>query len=481
MILDALRLVLLLGAANSAPPLAALLLQGRCPWPVDLGLTLTDGRRLFGTHKTWRGLVAGTLAGGLAGVVLGFGAGTGLVAGALALVGDLLSSFLKRRLGRASGQDVPGLDQFFEAALPLALLHAQGIVSGAAALWGLGLFCSLAWALSQLYKGMVLDRSPAGYPARTGAGNRFREYVSCRLTSPLALHVFNFKEAVIYNRLYPLGFRLLGLEDQGRRTALRLSATEVVFGFADLPPAFDGYRLLLLTDLHLDGLPGLTTAIVELVARLPVDLCLLGGDYRFGLAGPIEPSMVEMARLLRHLRAADGTVAVLGNHDCPEMAEILRELGATVLANQSLCLRRRGAAGDEQHLWIAGVDDPRRYKAARPDVALAAMPAGEFAVLLAHAPEAYAEAAWAGARLYLCGHTHAGQVRLAGLGALSMHSSAPRALTEGVWQWQDMRGYTSSGAGVSGAAVRIGTRGEVAVITLRRAPRRATGPTGNDS
>lgn len=132
--------LILLVAANATPVLLAMLLGDRWAQPLDGGRTLRDGRPLFGSHKTWRGLIGGILASGAAGAALSAGFATGALFGLLALTGDLASSFLKRRLGRASGRETPLLDQLPEAVLPmLALREPLGLdalaIAGTAALF----------------------------------------------------------------------------------------------------------------------------------------------------------------------------------------------------------------------------------------------------------------------------------------------------------------------------------------------------------
>lgn len=91
--------------------------------PLDCGVTLRDGRRLFGSHKTWRGLGAAivgcTVTAGLLRLHWWLGAG---FAG-LSMLGDAISSAWKRRRGREPGEDDPGLDQLPEALLPLTALQ----------------------------------------------------------------------------------------------------------------------------------------------------------------------------------------------------------------------------------------------------------------------------------------------------------------------------------------------------------------------
>jgi len=121
---DAARALLLLVLANSLPWIAGRVLGHRWGVPLDLGVTLADGRRLLGSHKTWRGVAAGVGGCALAAAVVGLHGWTGAAFAMLAMVGDAFSSFCKRRLGVAPGLDVPLLDQLPEALLPLLVLRA---------------------------------------------------------------------------------------------------------------------------------------------------------------------------------------------------------------------------------------------------------------------------------------------------------------------------------------------------------------------
>jgi CDP-2,3-bis-(O-geranylgeranyl)-sn-glycerol synthase len=111
-------MLLLLLAANGAPVIGQLLFGTRGALPVDNGRRLRDGQPLFGTSKTWRGLLLAVAACGAVSALLGYGFVFGLVFGALAMAGDLFSSFIKRRMGLASGARSTALDQLPEALLP---------------------------------------------------------------------------------------------------------------------------------------------------------------------------------------------------------------------------------------------------------------------------------------------------------------------------------------------------------------------------
>ncbi len=111
--------LLLVMVANSVPWLAGRVMPQRWATPLDGGIVLWDGGRLFGDHKTWRGVLAGSLATGVAAALWGFGFLFGVGFGALSLLGDALSSSVKRRLRLRPGAEVPVIDQLPEALLPL--------------------------------------------------------------------------------------------------------------------------------------------------------------------------------------------------------------------------------------------------------------------------------------------------------------------------------------------------------------------------
>ena len=124
-------------------------------------------------------------------------------------------------------------------------------------------------------------------------------------------------------------------------------------------------------------------------------------------------------------------------------------------------------------MWIAGVDDPHYYGCDDLPGALSDVPKDAFKVLLAHSPEMYREADAAGIHLYLCGHTHAGQIRLPkpfrdAWAAPFQNADCPREYTHGAWSHGALQGYTSAGVGTSLLPVRYNCPPEIIVIELRR-------------
>ena len=263
-------------------------------------------------------------------------------------------------------------------------------------------------------------------------------------------------------RLFGLGLKAVGLYQRGLENALAVRLTRLDLAFADLPAAFDGFRILHLSDLHVDALPGTFEAALDLTAGLEVDLCVLTGDYRRRVDGPFEHILAPLEELVSGLRAREGCYAILGNHDCADMVPGLERIGITVLINQSRSLERAGA-----QLHLTGSDDVHYYFTEAARAALERAPEG-FKIALVHSAELAGVAAELGFRLYLAGHTHGGQVCLPGGRPIFTHLSRHRGYASGLWRHGGMLGYTTTGVGVSGLPIRFSSRGEVALITLRR-------------
>jgi predicted MPP superfamily phosphohydrolase len=96
------------------------------------------------------------------------------------------------------------------------------------------------------------------------------------------------------------------------------------------------------------------------------------------------------------------------------------------------------------------------------------IPDDAVSVLLAHSPEIYRDAAFAGFDVMLCGHTHAGQIRLPGAIALTYNSAAPRYTGDGSWSFDLMQGYTSAGTGSSVVPARFNCPPEITLHRLSR-------------
>jgi predicted MPP superfamily phosphohydrolase len=261
-----------------------------------------------------------------------------------------------------------------------------------------------------------------------------------------------------------LALRLCGLWQRGLANGLDICYRTVDLSLARLPREFDGYRILHISDPHFDAADGLGEAIVRRVAGVEVDLCVLTGDFRSAERGPFtEFEILEpLAAIRRGVRAPDGFLATLGNHDPADLVAPLRDLGLPVLINRTHRVRRGGQA-----IALTGIDDVHRYYTYAAHAALAAHDPQAFGLVLAHSPEMAGEAAAAGHNLYLCGHCHGGQLCLPGGRPLITHLSRHPDLYVGLWRYGEMWGYTSTGAGVADPPIRFNCQGEVTEFRLR--------------
>jgi len=222
-----------------------------------------------------------------------------------------------------------------------------------------------------------------------------------------------------------------------------------------------GLRIAWLSDIHAGNYMDESDwlEICESVAREQPDLVCLGGD----LVNLFEHEIHVLSKGLAALAPPLGCFAVPGNHEYYASRDLgiwraaLESAGVTVLLNRGVRVQR-GAAS----LWLCGVDDLRRGK---PDLdaALTGAASHEPVLLLSHNPDVFLSAAPAGVDLQLSGHTHGGQILVLGRTPL-------RQTRHGLWSGRFERGasqlYVGRGVGTTTVPIRIGARGEVALIEL---------------
>lgn len=456
------KIVVFLLWVNFLPPLANLIWRERLARPVDGGLRWFDKQPVFGPNKTIRGVILSILGGTAVSPLVGLAWWLAAGAALLAMAGDLLSSFIKRRCKLSSGTTVPALDQLFEALFPALLLSFFLPLTAGQLIAILLCFIPVSYAGSYFWNYITYRPPQKNYPRLIRSPVRFREWRSCH--TPLARwQVMLNLTSFLSNQLLLAGlFKMTGLYAAGVRNTLSVQVEEKTFFLENLPASFDRFRILLLTDLHLDGVDDLTDILIAHLKNIEVDLCLIGGDIRMKTYGPIAPCLRQLRRLLPHIKTRHDILGVLGNHDCIEMTPDFEECGIVMLINDSWEISHNG-----QRIWIVGVDDPHYYKTDDTRQAFQRVPENDFKIFLAHSPEAYKAAAAYQSHLYLCGHTHGGQICLPGNRPVVTNSKAPRYMAAGSWAYQGMAGYTSRGAGASGVPLRFNCPGEISLITLR--------------
>lgn len=256
--------------------------------------------------------------------------------------------------------------------------------------------------------------------------------------------------------------RGLGLWKRGIRNALQPRLVERNLPVPALPDHLQGFRLLHVSDFHFnERFPEFAPIVRDLLSGIETDVCVFTGDYRFSHRGDYDHVLRDMAIVKEGISSRHGVLGVLGNHDVSGFVEPFRELGIDMLINEN---RRIQVAKDG--LWIAGVDDQHRYHCESLPLATHGIPSDAFTILLAHSPELAMSAPGYGVRVYLCGHTHWGQVRLPGIGALTYNARCPSKFCEGVWQSESMAGHTTAGIGTTDLPLRFNCPPEACVLTL---------------
>ena len=257
--------------------------------------------------------------------------------------------------------------------------------------------------------------------------------------------------------------KLTGLYWRGLRNAQRIDVRRVSITRQDLPPSFDGFVILQISDMHVDMNAAPMRRLVELLPHINYDLCVLTGDYRGKTYGPYDAALDGLEQVRRYLKPP--VYGVLGNHDTIRMVPRLEDMGIRMLLNESEMIVR----GDER-IFLAGIDDAHYYRVDNIEKAASLIPRDEFSILLSHTPEIYRQAAHADFRLLLSGHTHGGQLCLPGSVPLTLDSALPRRLGSGAWKYHNMDGYTSVGVGSSIVPVRFNCPPEISLHQLRHSP-----------
>jgi CDP-2,3-bis-(O-geranylgeranyl)-sn-glycerol synthase len=150
--------MILLTLANGAPVVAKKVFGDRFSLPLDGGVAFFDGRPVFGSSKTLRGIVVSVLATTAGAPLMGLELTTGVIAAAAAMAGDLFSSFVKRRLNRPPSSQALGLDQIPESLLPMLACRGALALTAVDIAIGVGIFFAGELVLSRLlYRAHLRD------------------------------------------------------------------------------------------------------------------------------------------------------------------------------------------------------------------------------------------------------------------------------------------------------------------------------------
>ena len=225
------------------------------------------------------------------------------------------------------------------------------------------------------------------------------------------LHLGNLP---LMQAMIEIGLRVTGTYWRGRANAREVQVRRNLVRLPNLPSAFDGFKVLHLSDLHADLSGPAMQRAAQLAHDLAYDLCVLTGDYRGRTHGDWRPCLERVARLCEALRG--DIYGILGNHDSIAMVPDLEALGIRMLLNECIAIDRGGAL-----IYLAGVDDAHFIAPTTSKKRLRRFPR---------------------VMSLSCSRT---------LGAFGA----------GAWRHAGMAGYTSVGAGSSVVPVRFNNRPEI--------------------
>ena len=276
-------------------------------------------------------------------------------------------------------------------------------------------------------------------------------------------HALNRRMFIARASAAAAGAASVGLVGYGAATALGPpDLLQVPVRLRRLDPAFRGFRIAVVSDIHLGPLAGRshTERIVEIINAAKPDLVAIVGDLVDGTVEELGPA----AAPFQDLAAPEGTFFVTGNHeyfveDTAAWLNELERLGVQSLRNENTVIRRGGAAFD-----LVGVNDLAGEERDDPpdfDRALAGIDDSRPTILLAHQPVMVSEAAARGVDLQLSGHTHGGQ-----MWPFHYVVEMVQPSLAGLSTVDDTQLYVTRGAGFWGPPVRIGAPPDITVLTL---------------
>lgn len=227
-----------------------------------------------------------------------------------------------------------------------------------------------------------------------------------------------------------------------------------------LPAAAEPLRVLLFSDIHLNGRPHHENMLLKLLRDTPADLVVFLGDALYDYDGNGAVALKFFTRLRRLIRPRFGLHLVRGNHDNRVAVRTLLDAGFSILLNSNIPM-----PGGSQPWYLVGVDDPR-WKHDDLSAALSGVPHDAFKLLLAHSPDILPEADRFGIDLALAGHTHGGQIRLPWVGALVTRTKISQRYAWGLQTYGGTTIYTTCGAGSSFPPIRLNCPQEVVLLEL---------------
>ena len=247
-----------------------------------------------------------------------------------------------------------------------------------------------------------------------------------------------------------------------------LVVNEQIITIDNMPPALDGLRIAVISDIH-TGSPFINDkklhTIVERTNQLHPDLIVILGDYIVSngwVFRRVEPEV--FAPVLKNLSAPLGTYSVLGNHDWwyngKKVRAALEQNGIKVLENEVVQIQAHGVP-----LWLVGLADVWTRQQSIEET-VAKVPEGQMMIALTHNPDIFPEVPQR-VPLLLAGHTHGGQVRFPLIGTVVQSTRFGQRYERGHVFENNHHLFVTTGIGTSIIPVRFGVTPEIVLLTLR--------------
>ncbi|MGP8281698.1 MAG: metallophosphoesterase [Desulfomonilaceae bacterium] len=272
---------------------------------------------------------------------------------------------------------------------------------------------------------------------------------------------FHFENSEKGMKIVGAVLRLLGVWRRGHANIWAHKIVHNVVRIPKLSSAFEGFKILHLSDLHLDVSDGFSHHLGRLISHQDYDLALITGDFRFKTHGNYYPTLKAIEILSEYLKCGHGSYSILGNHDFLEFVPTLEMSGIRTLLNETVRISKDGAG-----VWLIGLDDAHFYGVHNYKKAFEKVDVSELKILMIHSPETLEEAWKYGPDFIVTGHTHAGQICLPTGIPLWLNSTCDRYYCRGAWKYKGIPGYTSAGTGSSGLPIRFNCPPEIVIHHL---------------
>jgi len=288
--------------------------------------------------------------------------------------------------------------------------------------------------------------------------------------------------------LLRVALHLMGLRRRGQRNALNLKLEKNAVVYHTEPATTSTQTdaasineeaelsILQLSDLHIDANPNFAQVLAQTIENQHADATLITGDFKARSFGDNENTLAVMEQLAPSIpNIGQHCYAILGNHDSLSLVPPLEKMGIRCLINESIVVQLATT-----QLWLSGVDDPSYY--GYDDLEASVKNGADhehwlensseyFSVLMAHSPHIIDTALKFPFDLFLAGHLHGGQFCWPSGKPVHVKDHLPWDVCNGVWQKDQLRGYTSRGSGTSIIDARFNCPPEVTLHTIKRTTR----------